>query len=221
MRSVLTKYRPGMTLPTRQELATSLLDNVYAEELMEVMDILRSQGNVAIVSDGWSDPNSESVINFMIAASLIRPIFWSSTRSRDKQHMGEYMASVMATMIEEVERIAGKGSVCAVVTDNASNMRKSWELLEERLHTLTCNGCSAHTPNLLLKDMFGVGFIGDVLAKALTITKFVRKRPALLYHFRAKQRQRFGSRQRRRALVIPVSTRWYSKPNCISSVVVN
>ncbi|ETO72639.1 hypothetical protein F441_23052, partial [Phytophthora nicotianae CJ01A1] len=30
-----------VTLPTRQELATSLLDNVYAEELIEVMDILR------------------------------------------------------------------------------------------------------------------------------------------------------------------------------------
>ncbi|ETO75523.1 hypothetical protein F444_08908 [Phytophthora nicotianae P1976] len=127
----------------------------------------------------------------------------------------------MATVIEKVERVAGKGSVCAVVTDNASNMRKSWELLEERLHTLTCNGCSAHTPNLLLKDMFGIGFIGDVLTKAVAITKFVRKRPALLYHFRAKQRQRLGSRQRRRALMIPVSTRWYPKTNCISSVVAN
>ncbi|ETK94814.1 hypothetical protein L917_00584 [Phytophthora nicotianae] len=127
----------------------------------------------------------------------------------------------MATVIEEVERVAGKGSVCAVVTYNVSNMRKSWELLEERLPTLTGNGCSAHTLNLLLKDMFGIGFIGDVLAKALAITNFVCKRPELLYHYRAKQRQRFGSRQRRRTLMIPVSTRWYSKTNCISCVVVN
>jgi hypothetical protein len=131
------------------------------------------------------------------------------------------MASALTKVIGEVENVVGKGSVCAVVTDNASNMCKSWELLMEKMPALTCNGCAAHTLNLVLKDMFGIKYLGDVLKSAVSVTKFVRKRPALLYHFREVQRRQMGLHQHRRALVIPVSTRWYSSTNCISSLVHN
>ncbi|EGZ08234.1 hypothetical protein PHYSODRAFT_386878, partial [Phytophthora sojae] len=113
-------------------------------------------------------------------------------------------ASELNKVIQAVENVVGKGSVCAVVTDNASNMRKSWELLMTKI-----------------PSMFGMEFMNDVLKKAVLVTKFVRKRAALLYRFRALQRKYFGTRQRRRALIIPVSTRWYSSTNCISSVVKN
>ncbi|EGZ22536.1 hypothetical protein PHYSODRAFT_497705 [Phytophthora sojae] len=123
----------------------------------------------------------------MVTSPFIRPIFWSSERCADKQHTGEFMASELNKVIQAVENVVGKGSVCAVVTDNASNRRKSWELLMAKIPSLTCNGSAAHTINLLLKDMFGMEFMSD----------------------------------RRRALIIPVSTRWYSSTNCISSVVRN
>ncbi|EGZ23405.1 hypothetical protein PHYSODRAFT_387357, partial [Phytophthora sojae] len=65
---------------------------------------------------------------------------------------------------------------------------KSWELLMAKIPSLTCNGCAAHTINLLLKDMFGMELMSDVFKKAVLVTKFVRKRAALLYRFRALQR---------------------------------
>ncbi|KAF4134950.1 hAT family C-terminal dimerization region [Phytophthora infestans] len=221
MRHILTKYCPGMPLPSRQDLASALLDDAYREERANVELVLRSQTYVTVATDGWSDPNSESIINFMITSPFMRPIFWCSIRTGEDRHTGMYMASALAKVIKEVEEIVGKGAVAAVVTDNAANMRKSWEILVKRIPSLTCNGCSAHTLNLLLKDMFGIEFMRDVLNKAVAITKFVRKRPALLYYFRSKQRQRIGSRQHRRSLILPVSTRWYSSTNCISSVVKN
>ncbi|OWY97575.1 hypothetical protein PHMEG_00031864 [Phytophthora megakarya] len=131
------------------------------------------------------------------------------------------MASALRKVIQEVEEVTGKGSVCGVVTDNASNMRKAWELLMEKIPHLTCHGCAAHTINLLLQDIFKIPSFAEVLKKAVAVTKFVRKRAALLYHFRAKQRSYFGARQRRRALMLPVATRWYSSTNCIESVVKN
>ncbi|OWY99299.1 hypothetical protein PHMEG_00029717 [Phytophthora megakarya] len=221
MRCILTKYCPGMSLPTRQELATTLLDRVYADELANVMEVLKEPQHVAIVCDGWSDPNSESVVNFMVTSPFIRPIFWSSERCGDRQHTGEYMASALRKVIQEVEEVTGKGSVCGVVTDNASNMRKAWELFMEKMSHLTCHGCAAHTINLLLQDIFKIPSFAGVLKKAVAVTKFVRKRAALLYHFRAKQRSYFGARQRRRALMLPVATRSYSSTNCIESVVKN
>ncbi|KAK1936997.1 hypothetical protein P3T76_009775 [Phytophthora citrophthora] len=221
MRCILTKYRPGMTLPTRQDLATTLLDSVYATEVLSVTEVLKEHQHVAIVCDGWSDPNSESVINFMVTSPFIRPIFWSSERCGDRQHTGDYMAAALRKVIREVEEVTGKGSVCGVVTDNASNMRRAWELLMEKMPHLTCNGCAAHTINLLLKDMFDIPFLNEVLKKAVVVTRFVRKRAALLYQFRTKQRQHFGAGQRRRALLLPVATRWYSSTNCIESVVQN
>ncbi|EGZ12144.1 hypothetical protein PHYSODRAFT_457372, partial [Phytophthora sojae] len=143
----------------------------------------------------------------MATSPFIRPICWSLERCADKQHTGEFMASELNKVIQAVENVVGKGSVCAVVTDNASNRRKSWELLMAKIPSLTY--------------MFGMEFMSDVFKKAVLVTKFVRKRAALLYRFRALQRKYFGTRQRRRALMIPVSTRWYSSTNCISRVVRN
>ncbi|KAK1931934.1 hypothetical protein P3T76_012434 [Phytophthora citrophthora] len=74
MRCILTNYRSGMTLPTRQDFATTLLDSVYAAEVLSVTEELKEHQPVAIVCDGWSDPNSESVINFMVTSPFIRPI---------------------------------------------------------------------------------------------------------------------------------------------------
>ncbi|OWZ03756.1 LOW QUALITY PROTEIN: hypothetical protein PHMEG_00024461 [Phytophthora megakarya] len=116
MRCILTKYWTGMSLPTRQELATPLFDRVYADELANVMEVLKEHQH----------------------------------RCGDRQHTGEYMASALRKAIQEVEEVTGKGSVCGVVTDNASNMSKAWELLMEKIPHLACHGCAAHTINLLL-----------------------------------------------------------------------
>ena len=39
------------------------------------------------------------------------------------------------------------------VTDNASNMKKSWKLLGEKHSELTCYGCAAHSMNLIFGDL--------------------------------------------------------------------
>ncbi|KAF4140900.1 hAT family C-terminal dimerization region [Phytophthora infestans] len=158
---------PFIRLQFPSDLASALLDDAYREERANVELVLRSQTYVTVATDGWSDPNSESIINFMITSPFMRPIFWCSIRTGEDRHTGMYMASALA------------------------------------------------------KDMFGIEYMRDVLNKAVVITKSVRKRPALLYYFRSKQRQRIGSRQHRRSLVLSVSTRWYSSTNCISSVVKN
>ncbi|KAK1931174.1 hypothetical protein P3T76_013363 [Phytophthora citrophthora] len=221
MRYILTRYRSRMPLPTRQELATVLLDKAYTTEWENVNLVLEGQPFVAVVCDGWSVPNNESIVDFIVVSPFIRPIFWSSICTVHDRHTGKYIATALTKVVHEVEAVVGKGSVCGAVTDNASNMCKFRELVIEAVPGIACHGCAAHTLNLVLKDMFAIPYLREVLKKAVAISKFVRLRPALLYRFRDVQRLRLGLRQRRRTLVTPVSTRWYSSTNCISSIVRN
>ncbi|KAG7176191.1 hypothetical protein Hamer_G028873 [Homarus americanus] len=63
-------------------------------------------------------PN-EGIINFVI--TVPRPIFWSSTATGAESHTGEYMASLLKKMVEEI----GAMKVLAICTDNASNTKKA------------------------------------------------------------------------------------------------
>ena len=40
-----------------------------------------------------------------------------------------------------------------LITDNASNMKKSWKLLGEEYLELTYCGCAAHSMNLIFGDL--------------------------------------------------------------------
>lgn len=131
------------------------------------------------------------------------------------------MAASISEVIKQVEAATGRRQVCAVVTDNASNMKSAWKKWKEISPALICNGCAAHTLNLLLQDMFRIEIFNSVRNTAVAITKFCRKRPALLYHFREKQRSLMGSCRRRFALKLPLATRWYSTVTCVSNVVRN
>ena len=73
--------------------------------------------------DGWSNIRNELVINFVV--SQPKPVFWKSFRTDLQNHTGEYISTEILKVIEELESECGKMAF-AVVTDNASNMKKAW-----------------------------------------------------------------------------------------------
>ena len=74
-----------------------------------------------------------------------------------ESHTGEYIAEKVLEVIEEVKQECGKMTV-AVVTDNASNMKKAWKLLVRKHPELTSYGCAAHSLSLVF---FRFATIGD------------------------------------------------------------
>lgn len=208
-------------LPSRDHLAGHLLDKVYTRERAAVIDQLKAVKHVAIVTDGWSNPRNQSIINYMISSPEIQPNFWKSVATGDAAHTSQYIADQIVETIEEIEQITGYNSVTAVVTDNARNMKAAWTYLQQRQADVICNGCAAHTMNLLIKDIFDLEFCSKVLADAKVMAKFVNKRHALLDRFRSMQTQLKPKGERRRALALPVPTRWYTSEACIRSVVSN
>lgn len=220
-RNILLRDRPNLTLPTRKSLATGLLNLAFEREMRVVVSALPSQLYLSIVSDGWTNTNSEGIVNFVVCVPVLRSLFWPSISLEDKVHSGDHMAEFILSVIDEIEEFVAFGRICSIVTDNASNMKKMWTVIQAKNPTMICNGCASHTVNLLLKDIFEIDLFKAVLDKAALLSKFVRKRQDLLARFRNLQRRHHHAKTKRHALALPVSTRWYSNVMCSKGVVHN
>ena len=59
-----------------------------------------------------------------------KPLLWKSFHTDLRSHTGEYIATEILKVIEKLKSECGK-MVFGVVTDNASNMKKAWRLIEK------------------------------------------------------------------------------------------
>ncbi|ETP51203.1 hypothetical protein F442_03631 [Phytophthora nicotianae P10297] len=72
--------------------------------------------------------------------------------------------------------------------------------------------------NLLMKDLFKLKFIDDVLNKSKNLAHFVKYRRGLSYRFQRMQKALRKNGEKRRRLSLPVPTRWYTHEKRIASV---
>src|SRR5690242_21335453 len=93
----------------------------------------RAGKQVTLVSDGWTNIRGESIINY-IAVLRGSSIFLKSIATGKDRHTGEYLADGLVQTIDEL----GPKNVGCVTTDNASALKKSLELVVEKVpHVLT------------------------------------------------------------------------------------
>ena len=92
---------------------------------------------VAIMCNGWSNISHDLVINFLLSVS--QSVFWKSIHTEMQSHTGEYIEEAVSGVIDEAKQECGKMPF-TLVTDNASNMKKSWKLLGEKYSEITCCG---------------------------------------------------------------------------------
>ena len=56
-----------------------------------------------------------------------QPIFWKALKTQENSHTGEYIAQEFDIVIKEI----GISKVAAIITDNASNMKKAHSILHK------------------------------------------------------------------------------------------
>ena len=134
-------------MPSRYEVSKPLLVSEYKKTREEMLIKVAESDAVAIMCDGWSNIRHETIINFLL--SVPQSVFWKSIHTEMQSHTGEYIAEAVLDVIDEVKQESGK-MLIALVTDSASNMKKSWKLLGEKYSELPCFGCAAHSMNLTL-----------------------------------------------------------------------
>jgi len=216
-RLFLAMVAPTMKCLLRRKLSSVLLKRVRDELRVDIIRLINDQGFISIVTDGWSDTNSSSIINFMVVASGMPSMFWSSWSTRSERHTARYLAGEIDKVIAEFERET-TAKVIAVVTDNVQNMRSATDYIHIRRPSVISGGCAAHVLNLLMQDVCRVPAIRSIQTRADTIALFVRDHLALLDEFKRLQQGLRDAGLRVRNLVLPVPTRWYSVHACLRSV---
>ncbi|XP_025982638.1 uncharacterized protein [Glycine max] len=99
------------------KLRTTLLQNDrrHVENLLQPIKNAWSQKGVSIVSDGWSDPQRRSLINFMVVTES-GPMFLKAIDCSNEIKDKDFIAKHMREVIMEV----GHSNVVQIVTDNAA-----------------------------------------------------------------------------------------------------
>ena len=94
----------------------------------------------------------------------------------------------------------------ALVTDNASNMKKFWKLLEEKYSEVTCYGCAAHSMNLIFGDLMKLETLKKVKHQAKQIVKEFKSKHILVDLLKSMQKVEKVNA----TMKLPVKTRWVS-----------
>ena len=91
---------PAFRLPGKDKLGGSLLDSHHASLEGQVKErLLNARGGITLISDGWSNLRSESIINFMAATP--QPFFVKALATGKESHTAENMAREFKVVIED------------------------------------------------------------------------------------------------------------------------
>ena len=129
-----------------------------------------SAGQLTLVSDSWTNQRTESVVNY-VALTRQHAIFLKTEYTGSERHTGEAIARGLKQAIKE---IGGGEAVIAVTTDNASNMKKAWQYLQQDYPTILTLGCASHTVNLTVEDLLRLPGMKTLLQSTVTIVKYFK-----------------------------------------------
>ncbi|KAH1239093.1 hypothetical protein GmHk_08G023609 [Glycine max] len=133
----ISGYQP----PGYNKLRTTLLQN-------ERRHVENFQKGVSIVSDGWSDPQRRSLINFM-AVMDSGPMFLKAIDCSNEIKDKDFIAKHMREVIMEV----GHSNVVQIVTNNAVVYKAVGLIIEAEFPSIYWTPCVVHTLNLALKNI--------------------------------------------------------------------
>ena len=189
-----------------------MLNSEYDKiKVKTVLATIAASDSVELMCDGWSNISNEPIINFV--ASQPKPIFWKSFHTDLQSHPGEYIATEILRVIEEIKSECGK-MVFGVVTDNASNMKKAWRLIEAKYPAIICYGCAAHGLNLIFCDMIKLETCKNIAKRATVVIKEFRHKHMLVDMLKAMQK----AENVNCTFMLPVNTRWASMVTSLESV---
>ena len=140
----------GYVPPGYNSLRTTLLqkERAHMEQLMKPIKSSWQDKGLSIVSDGWTDAQRRSLINFM-GTSELRPIFLKAIDGTKEYKDKHYIACLLLDAISEV----GPHKVVQVITDNAAVMKSAGSIVEAKYPHIFWTPCVVHTFNLALKNI--------------------------------------------------------------------
>lgn len=191
----------GHRLPSRKEVAGSLLSRHFEKTKEEIIQLVEKSECVCVVSDCWSNIRHQSVVNFMVTFPEQPPVLLDARFTEADHHTAENMAIWIGDIIRKI----GPKKVVALVTDNASTMLSCHEILQRSFPHLQTIGCLAHGIHLVCKGVLKVDFAQRTLEPAMSIIKRFCHSNLLSAKLANAQKQ---IQQKELSLFIPRYQRW-------------
>ncbi|HEY9300046.1 MAG TPA: DUF domain-containing protein, partial [Phormidium sp.] len=219
--------RPGASVPSRKRLSTTLLDHCYTVMKEKVEKALEETSSfVCITSDGWSNVNNDSIINYMAVASP-KTFFIDCVNMEEKAHTSSFIANDIIRVAKTL-----KGKVAGVVMDNTAANKKAGQLLLQAHPNWLVHGCVAHALNLLVRDIFSPpkkALAGQDKAVPPVVYPFVSLHEhaqvckEIVIFFKTSQAHKAALEKQQKAistpkLVLPAVTRWGTLQGCFVSL---
>lgn len=201
VKKAIKALRPGYTPPCRKTIATTLLDEIYAEEKEKCFSFLLGR-TVNMSIDGWSNVHNEPVVCATITTEEGQAFLYETIDTSGQPHTSEYLTEICCDLISSCESQYGC-NVKSFVTDNAANMAGMRNSIEEKIESkIITYGCSAHILNLLCKDLE----IKNIKENVVQVVKYFRNNHLASTKFK----QASG-----KTLVMPSDVRWNSVTDCL------
>lgn len=207
MKDFVKKLRPAYVdlLPSAEVIGGTFLNKEYDDLFERGKSFLAGALYYSLVSDGWSNLRNEHMVNFVIIVPGHKPFFFKSVSTVGIRQTSQ----AIAKEIMDVINLLGEAKCVSVVTDNASNMRGAWDIIEDKYPHIFANGCGAHVMNLLIKDICEIERYQDTLSEVQFLVRFVKDHHHVLAKFNELRRQYNISK----TLCLTVPTRWYTHFN--------
>ena len=150
--------------------------------------------------------------NYLITTP--RPVFFSAHQTGEIKQTGENIAADIDEVISQI----GHSKLSAIITDNASSMKKVWRLLAIKYPEVVFLGCVAHSLNLLIGDIMKLSWADSTMRNGKKIVKYFKSHqiPAAIL-----KRYQNSNYDKQISLKLSVKTRWGSSAICLNSLQVN
>lgn len=212
-KKMIEELRPGYSAPSRQDLSTTLLDNISSDVKEEAKRELQGK-SVTLIQDGWSSIHNDPVIANCVTDG--KNVFFLSAIDTETNHKTtEYCLKLADEAIYECQSEYGC-FVKSFVSDNESKMVK---LREELVKKYSGNGtffiaygCAAHYLNLLGGDICKTKNISIILREVIEVSKYFRS-----HHVAKGFLNSYGGVIPQ----LPSETRWNSHIKCLETYVRN
>jgi hypothetical protein len=211
----------GAKVPSRKEVAGTLLDRIFEETVLFSEDRVSSMDHPAGASDGWRKKFCEQgagLMNFTVNGDGEALLFDVRNCSGTRQD-----AQGIALLLSEVgcEVMGGKEHApifAGWTLDNTRANRAAMSLLEVEHPSWVCVGCSAHGVHLAMKDFckhsfsrgrttveWGVKWLADVNKDANTVANFLNDSSTAKALLRCYQKEVYGGYKQ---ITVSVPTRF-------------
>ena len=106
--------------------------------------------------------------NYLI--TIPRPVFFSAHQTGEIKQTEKNIADDLDKVISKIDH----SKLSAIITDNASSMKKAWKLLAIKYPKVVFFGCVAHSLNLLIGDIMKLPWVDRTMKNGKKIVKYFK-----------------------------------------------